>query len=79
VPHVFDFVAQLNLFGNRYSVLSHLGCTELLVKNDIAALGTQGNFDSICQLVNALLESIAGFDVKLYFFGIVVWFMVWNE
>ena len=58
--HVLKGVLQLDLLGDGNTVVGDKGSAELLVQHHVAALGAQGDLYSIGQLVDALLQSLAG-------------------
>ena len=51
--HVLEFVFELNLFGNCYTVLRYGRTAELLFEHNVAALGAQRDSNGIGQLVHA--------------------------
>ena len=62
--HVFVSVFQLDLLGDRNAVLGHRGRTERLLQDDVAALGTERNFDSFGKLLNAPTHCVASFLIE---------------
>ena len=59
--HVLEGVGKLDLFGNGHAVVGDEGSAVLLIQNHVAALGAQGDLNSIGQLINTGLQSLAGF------------------
>ena len=59
--HVLKGAVQLDLLGDGDTVVGDKGAAELLIQHHVAALGPQGNFDGIGQLVDAGLERFSGF------------------
>ncbi len=58
--HVLISVLQLHLFGNGHTVIGNQGGAELLIQHHVAALGAQGDFHSVGQLVDAAEQRLAG-------------------
>ena len=65
---VLELILELNLLCYRYTVLSDLRSTELLLDNYVAALRTKCYLYCICQLVHTLLHSIAGLNIEFDIF-----------
>ena len=61
--HVFKGILQLNLLGDGHAVIGDEGGTVFALEHHIAALGAEGDLDSIGQLVNAGFQSLAGFVI----------------
>ena len=59
--HVLEGIGQLDLLGDADAVVGDEGSAVLLIQNHVAALGAQGDLNSIGQSVNAGLQSLAGF------------------
>ena len=59
--------AQLDLLGDGDAVLGDGRRAELLVDDDVPALGAEGDLHRLGQLVDAALERRAGVDVELQF------------
>ena len=57
--HIFERVSQIDLFGDSHAVLGNRRRSELLVEDDIAALGTQGDLDRVGQLIDAAQDGLA--------------------
>jgi hypothetical protein len=62
--HVLDLVAQFDLLGDGHAVFGDGRRAELLLDDDIAALGAEGDFDGVGELVDATPERVARLDVK---------------
>ena len=58
--HVLKGIGQLDLLGDGHAVVGDQGSAELLIQHHIAALGTQGDLHGVGQLIDALLQSLAG-------------------
>src|SRR5207249_2454357 len=63
--HVLDRVLELNLLRDGNAVLRDGRITELLVDDNVPALGTEGDLHRLGQLVDAPLEPGAGLDIEL--------------
>ena len=61
--HVGERVLQLDLLGDADTVLGDLRSPELLVNDDVAALGTERDLHGVRQGVDTLLEELARLDV----------------
>ena len=59
--HVLKRIVQLDLLGDGHAVVG----AELLIQHHVAALGAQGDLDGIGQLIDAGLQSFAGFLAAL--------------
>ena len=59
--HVLKGIGQLDLLGDAHTVISDEGSAVLFIQNHVTALGAQGDLNGIGQLVNAGLQSLAGF------------------
>ena len=59
--HVLEGIGQLHFLGDADTVVGDEGSAVLLIQNHVAALGAQGDLNGIGQLVNAGLQSLAGF------------------
>src|SRR5579875_2421587 len=55
---VLERILQFDVFGDRHAVVSNGWGAELLVQNDVAALGAQGDLDGIGQSVDAAAEGM---------------------
>ena len=51
--HVLERVLQVDFLGDRHAVLGDGRRSELLVEDDVAALGAEGDLDRVGQLVDA--------------------------
>ncbi|GAA5001457.1 hypothetical protein GCM10025734_37250 [Kitasatospora paranensis] len=58
-------VVELDLAGDRHTVVGDGGGAELLVDDDVAALGADGHLDGVGQLVDTALQRAAGVLVEL--------------
>src|SRR2546425_12325543 len=63
--HVLDRVLELDLLRDGNAVLRDGWITELLVDDNVPALGTEGHLHRLGQLVDAPLEPGAGLDIEL--------------
>ena len=63
--HVLVVVLQLDLLGDGHAVLGDGRAAELLVDDDVAALGAQRDLDGVGQDVDAAQERRAGFLFEL--------------
>jgi hypothetical protein len=63
--HVLERVLELDLLGDRHTVVGDRGGAELLVEHDVAALGAERHLDGVGELVDARLEAAAGLLVEL--------------
>src|SRR5690606_38281247 len=57
--HVFEFVFQLDFFGDGNTVFGNRRRAECLVDNDVATLGTEGNLNCVSQDVYTLDHFLA--------------------
>ena len=62
--HVLERVLELDLLGDRHTVVGDRGGAELLVEHDVAALGSECDSHRIGELVHPGLESAAGLLVE---------------
>jgi hypothetical protein len=67
--HVLHGVLQLDLLGYGHAVLGHLGCSEFLVDDHVAALGTEGHLHRVREVIDTTLQAVAGVDVELDVLG----------
>ena len=58
--HVLELVLELDLLGDGDAVLGDRGGAELLLDDDVAALGAEGDFDRVGELVHAAQDRLAG-------------------
>jgi hypothetical protein len=58
--HVLEGVFELDLAGDGHAVVRDRRRAELLVEDDVAALGTKGHLDRIGELVDTALEAASG-------------------
>ena len=73
---ILEVVGKLNLLCYGNTVLGYLGSTELLLDDNVAAFRTECNLNCICQLVNALLQQVAGVHIEFNVFSHDVLFFV---
>ena len=59
--HVLKGIGQLNFLGDADAVVGDEGSAVLLIQNHVAALGAKGDLNGIGQLIDAGLQSLAGF------------------
>ena len=64
-PHVFKRIFQFNVLSNGYTIIGDGRGTEFLFKDNVAALGPQGNFYSISQFIDAAFQTTTCFFIKL--------------
>ena len=57
--HVLERILQIDLLGDGHAVLGNRRRSELLVEDDVAALGAEGDLDRVGQLIDAARESPA--------------------
>ena len=76
---VLESVCELHFFSDCDAILSDLRSAELLLDDNVATLRTESHLDCICQLVNALLHHIAGFEVKFNIFCHFIQFLIHNS
>ena len=63
--HVLEGVVELDLAGDRHAVVGDGGRAQLLVEDDVAALGAERDLDGVGELVDARLEAAPGLLVVL--------------
>ena len=73
--HVFVDVFQLDFLGDGDAVLGDGGRAEALLQDDVAALGTERDFDGAGQLGNAAAHGVAGFLIEGNHLGHVVFLL----
>ena len=56
--HVLERVLEVDLLGHRHAVLGDGGGAELLVEDDVASLGTEGDLHRVGQLVDAAQDRL---------------------
>ena len=59
--HIFKRIVEFDLFCDRNAVVGDEGCAELLVENDVSALGAEGDFNGIRQYVYARFKCFSCF------------------
>ena len=62
--HILNGVLQFDFLGDRDAVLGDSRCTELLVDNHVAALGTERDLYGVGQGVDAGLQLLPGCCIK---------------
>ena len=67
--HVLERIRELDLLRDGDAVLGDGRRTELLVDDDVPALGAERDLDRLGELIDAALESRACFNVEMEFFG----------
>jgi len=67
--HVLERIRKLDFLRYGDSVLGDGRCAELLVDDDVSAFGTEGDLHRLGELIDTALESGAGVNVKMEFFG----------
>ncbi len=58
--HVFERILQLDFLGHGDTVFGDVGAAELLLEDDVAALGAEGYFHRVGQLVDAAQDRLTG-------------------
>ena len=58
--HVLERILELDLLGDGHAVVGDRGRAELLVEDDVAALGAERDLDGVGQSVDAALEDCGG-------------------
>ena len=58
--HVLERIVELNLLGDGHAVVGDQRSAELLVENDVAALGAEGDLHGIGQSIDADFKRLAG-------------------
>ena len=67
--HVLERIGELDLLGDGDAVLGDGRGAELLVDDDVPALGAEGDLHRLGELVDAALECRARIDVEMEFLG----------
>ena len=62
--HVLERIFKLDVLRDRHAVVRDRRCAELLVENDVAALGAERDLYGIRQSVDALAERTARFFIE---------------
>ena len=57
---LLERVFEVDLLGDRHTVVRDRGCAPLLLEHDVAALRAEGDADCVGELVHARLERTAG-------------------
>ena len=57
---LLERVLEVDLLGDRHTVVGDRGCAPLLLEDDVAALRAEGDADGVGELVHARLERPAG-------------------
>ena len=61
--HVLERASQLDLLRYRYAILRYVRCAKLLLDDHVTPLRAQCYLNGIRQLVNALLQEVAGIHI----------------
>ncbi len=56
--HVFEVLGQLDFLGDGDAVLGDGGRAELLLDDDVAALGAEGHFDRVGEVIDAAQDRL---------------------
>ncbi len=67
--HVLERIGELDFLGDGDAVLGDGRGAELLVDDDVPALGAEGDLHRLGELVDTALESGAGVGVEMEFLG----------
>src|SRR3569833_172106 len=67
--HVLERIRQLDFLRDGHAVLGDGRGAELLVDDDVPALGSEGDLHRLGELVDAALQSRARIDVEMEFFS----------
>ena len=67
--HVLERIGQLDLLRDGDAVLGDRRGAELLVDDDVAALGAEGDLHRVGELIDAALQCGARIDVEMQFLG----------
>jgi hypothetical protein len=67
--HVLELVGELDLLGDRHTVLGDAGRAEALVEHDVAALGAERHLHGVGEDVDAAQQARAGIGIETYFLG----------
>ena len=67
--HVLERIGELDLLGDGDAVLGDRRGAELLVDDDVPALGAERDLHRLGELVDAALQSRARVDVEMEFLG----------
>ena len=59
-PHVLVGVVQLDLTRDGHAIVRDRRGAELLVEDDVAALGTQRHLHGVCERIDSTLERLTG-------------------
>ena len=75
--HVFERILQLDFLRDRDAVFGDVRAAELFLEDHIAALGSEGDFHRIGQLIHAAQDRLAGiFRVNNLFCHDIVFLLV---
>ena len=58
--HVLERILQFDFLGDRHAVFGDGGAAELLLENDVAALGAERDLHRVGQLIDAAQNRLAG-------------------
>ena len=67
--HVFKGILELNFLGDRDTILGDSRAAEFLVQDNVAALGAEGNLNSLGQCFDSLQERPAGRFIEFNLFS----------
>src|SRR5690554_6533225 len=62
--HIFKWVFQFDVASNGHAVVCDGWCTPCLIEDNVAALWTKGDFDSVSQLVHTGLQCTTSIVVE---------------
>ena len=74
---VLERVVQLDVLGDRHAVVGDRRRAELLLEDDVAALGAEGDLDGVGEGVDAVLQGVAGGLVKEQLLGHCGYLLRW--
>src|SRR5439155_6134904 len=63
-PDLLDRVLELDLLGDRHTIVGDGGRAPLLLEDDVATLGAQRHLDRVGERVHATLETTTGLLVE---------------
>ena len=67
--HIFKWVGEFDLFGNRDAVIDYGGRSPLLIQSNRMAFRAQGYFNGVHEGVDTLLKGAPYFFIKYYLFS----------
>ena len=62
--HILELIGQLDLLGDRHTVLGDARGTERFIEHDVAALGAERHLHRIVENVDPAQHTVAGIDRK---------------